>query len=222
MDRIALTKDNAHIAYDFWQPEPLFDGKIVFVLGGGPSLATFDCGNLHGLPTVVVNSSAKIALWAPVLYFQDTNWFEANESLVRTWGGIVCTPSRSAKLAAPDIIKRLELVHTDRFLIGGKAIRWGRTSGHSAISLAIAMGAAYVCLLGFDMKRDANGRSHWHDDYNSQDDKMYSHDFIPATAGWHVMAIAANVWIINCTPGSALDEFPRDSIDRWIGFAKAQ
>jgi hypothetical protein len=91
-------------------------------------------------------------------------------------------------------------------------LKFGRTSGHTAISLAIAMGAVRVILLGYDMRR-VDGRSHFHDEYGSQDDKLFSHDFLVHFAGWNEAARRCGVTVINTTPGSALTEFPSGDLN---------
>ena len=86
------------------------------------------------------------------------------------------------------------------------AIRRGRSSGHTAVALAIAMQARLVVLLGFDM-RGLNGRSHFHDRYRNNDLAMYAREFVPSFDGWDAAARALDVTVLNATPGSALDEF---------------
>lgn len=91
--------------------------------------------------------------------------------------------------------------------IGSPEIQAGRSSGHSAISLAIAMGARRVCLIGYDM-RLVDNREHFHSDYRGgRDLTIYEKEFVPSFHGWNEAARASGVEILNCTPGSAVQEF---------------
>jgi hypothetical protein len=93
-------------------------------------------------------------------------------------------------------------------------IQCGRSTGHMAVSLAHAMGAARICLVGYDM-RVVDGREHHHDDYKGQprDLEIYANEFVPAFAGWHAAALNDGFEILNCTPGSAVTEFPFADLD---------
>jgi len=95
-------------------------------------------------------------------------------------------------------------------------IQQGRSSGHTAVSLAVAFRAATVVLLGFDM-RVVDGREHHHDEYTGERDLgQYATDFVPAFNGWREAALAREVTIVNATPGSALHEFPMVSLDEMM------
>lgn len=92
-------------------------------------------------------------------------------------------------------------------------IHGGRSSGHTAISLAIALGAAQVALVAYDM-RVVEGREHFHSDYRGPRDlTIYGNEFVPGFTGWNEAALASGVRIVNCTPGSAVTEFPFADLD---------
>ena len=173
-----------------WQPEPLFAGQTVFLLGGGPSLTPDDVARLRDRPTIAVNMAAALAPWADVLFFRDLDWFLRNRPLVGGWAGLAVTINRSAAIqgSAPGApsVKRVATVHCADFpAAGSAAIRYGRSSGHLAVSLAIAMGARRVALLGYDC-RFVDGRSHFHDQYSAPIEHVYTIDFLPAWRGWGV------------------------------------
>lgn len=91
--------------------------------------------------------------------------------------------------------------------IGNKEIWGGRSSGHTAISLAIAMGAKRVAMVGYDM-RVVGGKEHFHADYkNGRDLSIYANEFVPGFNGWNESAWASGCEVLNCTPGSAVSEF---------------
>ncbi len=197
---------------EYWTPEPLLAGDTVFLLGGGPSLRDFDVQRLRGRRVMAINCSCAICPWAEFLYFTDTSWFEHRRTLVAAWPGTVITASRVAKAALPEKLKRIQLVTQPDFTIGEPVLKFGRSSGHTAISVAIAMGAARVILLGYDMQI-VGGRSHHHNEYHTEDIKLFRDDFLVHFQGWGEAARRIGVEVLNCTPGSALAEFPMRSID---------
>lgn len=92
-------------------------------------------------------------------------------------------------------------------------VHGGRSSGHTAVSLAIALGAACVPLVAYDM-RFVDGREHFHTDYRGpRDATIYGNEFVPGFNGWNEAALASGVRIVNCTPGSAVTEFPFADLD---------
>lgn len=188
-----------------WPLQPILAGETVFVIGGGASLRGFDFGRLAGLRTIAVNQAAAHVATPDMLFFTDTNWFEANEALVRGWPGIAFTASRESKRRHAGL-RQVLTTATNDFPPG--LVRRGRSSGHTAVGLAIALGAPLTVLLGFDMHAEP-GRSHFHDEYRTWDAAMYAREFIPSFAGWDRGARALGATVLNATPGSALDEFRR-------------
>jgi hypothetical protein len=198
---------------DYWQPAPIWRGKTVFIVGGGPSLLGFDFGRLRGRSVIAVNRAAKDVPWADALLFRDQPWFDANRALVAAWPGHAFTTCPQSKAALPEKMKLLATAMRADFLPGTSPLKRGRSGGQMGISLAIAANAAAVVLLGFDMRLVA-GRSHYHDDYRTESERLYRNDFLRHFEGWNAAAQRAGVDVINATPGSALDEFRRGEIDQ--------
>jgi hypothetical protein len=143
---------------EYWSPEPIFAGNTVFCLASGPSLTKEIAEKVRGRSTIVVNSSCTLAPWASVLYFTDSSWYEQRREIVANWTGMVVCMSRTAKAELPDKVKRIRGVGEpscalDEFpAAGSDVVRQGRSSGHTAVSLAVAMGAKTIVLLGYDMR----------------------------------------------------------------------
>lgn len=202
---------------EYWSPEPLFKGETIFCLASGPSLTAEVCLRVRGRRSIAVNSSSVLAPWASVLFFTDSSWYEQRRDLVANWAGLVISMSRTAKREMPDKVKRVEGQGDPAALPGFSrerhVIQQGRSSGHTAVSLAIALGAARVVLLGYDM-RFVEGREHCHGEYKGpRDVAIYERDFIPGFAGWNEAARAVGVDVVNATRDSALKEFPSVSLD---------
>jgi hypothetical protein len=218
-----------------WAVEPLFAGQTVFCLASGPSLTAEMVGLVMDRPTIVVNSSALLAPWATVLYFTDSSWYEQHRDLVAEFPGLVVTMSRTAKRELPDKVRRIKMFGDPDLPamfppVGSGLVRQGRSSGHTAIALAIAMGARRVVLLGYDC-RVVDGREHHHDDYliggrvdypTEKEDprwnnkREYSTVFVRGYYGWKLSAAAAGVEILNATPGSAITEFDRIDLRHFL------
>lgn len=207
----------------FWTPEPIFKGETVFVLASGPSLTQNVCDRIRGRNAIVVNKSFRLAPWAAVWFFTDGHIYESHREDVRTWAGEVVTLSRAAKREQPDKVKRLKGEWTKGFPpIGSPIIRQGRSSGHTAISVAAALGASLIPLLGFDM-RLVEGKEHHHAEYaGPRDLDIYAREFVPAFAGWNDDALQAGIRIVNCTPGSAVTEFPFADLDEVLTCAPSR
>lgn len=153
-----------------------------------------------------------------VLYFTDADWFEQRRGAVAAWRGMVVSPSSYAKRQMPEKILRVQgEFRADFPRLGAQAIRKGKSSGQTAIGLAVALGASTVVLLGFDMKQVA-GRSHHHDEYMSTP-AIFAQRFVPAFRGWAASAEKAGVRIVNATPGSALREFAAIDLDEALRLA---
>ena len=197
-----------------------FTNKTVFILGGGPSLLNDDQlglleGHLenqkiHKRRVIAINESIYCALYADILFFRDIAWYFGNREIVETWDGVVVTTTPSRFYNENENCTNVNIVqlkHSSDFLIGGDTIRYGRSSGHLALSLAINLGAKRCVLLGFDC-RFVDGRSHFHSENNRTTALTYSSDFLPAWNGWGDAARRAGVEVVNATPNSAIIEFP--------------
>lgn len=207
-----LETDSWVEAYRKRQLRLVVQGRDDFLPGVGPSLTAEICQRVRGRRSMAINSSAVLAPWASVLFFTDSGWYEPRRQLVANWDGLVISMSRTAKREMPDKVKRVQGEGDPQalpgFSRGPHVIQQGRSSGHTAVSLAIALGATRVVLLDYDMRIVAD-REHCHDEYkgSARDSEIYQREFAPGFAGWDEAARAVGVEVINATEGSALKEF---------------
>lgn len=200
---------------DLWTPPPLWRGQAAFVMASGPSMTREIADRVRGANAIAVNSTIKIAPWAPVWFFTDTASYEANRAALDAYRGTIVTMCKRAKADHPERVARVKGEWMPGFPpAGSQTVRQGRSSGHTAVSLAVSLGASLVVLLGFDM-RVVDDREHHHDDYagTDRDPTIYEREFIPGFRGWREDAARAGVIIVNATPGSALAEFPSVDLD---------
>ncbi len=92
-------------------------------------------------------------------------------------------------------------------------LRHGSNSGYQAINLAVHLGAKKIILLGYDMHREG-ARDNWHDEPRptSSPDK-YAHSMLPHFASLVRPLAERGVEVVNATPGSALDAFPKATLE---------
>lgn len=205
--------------YEFWPVEPLYRGETIFCLASGPSLTAEVCERVRARRTIVVNTSCMLAPWGSVLFFTDSGWYEPRRDIVKNWPGEVMSMSRTAKRELPNKVKRIQgcgdPMFPPKFPVPGSMpfVQQGRSSGHTAVSLAIGLGASRVVLLGYDM-RIIDGREHHHSEYTGPRDlNQYAREFVPAFNGWSAAAQKIGVTVQNATPDSAVTEFPFVSFD---------
>lgn len=201
----------------FWSPPVEWTGETAFVLGCGPSLTAEIVDTIKGRRVVAVNAAYRLAPWAPYLVFSDRGWFDHRRPAIEAFRGVVVTPSRRPAEVLPAKVMRVAVARTGVFPQPGSGpIRHGNSSGALGVSLAVALGAERVVLLGFDM-RVVDGRSHWHAEYWARPaenfEPVYRERFVPAFNGWCAQAMAMGVRIVNATAGSALQEFPFVTLD---------
>lgn len=88
----------------------------------------------------------------------------------------------------------------------------GKNSGYQAIGLAYYFGAKRILLLGFDFQR-TGGRVHWHPDHprtlgNGGRFAEWVKEMRPMAADLRKEAVE----VINCSRSTAIDAFPRSTI----------
>lgn len=182
---------------------------VVFLLGGGPSLAKIDLGMLKGQYVIAINRAYEIYPEASMLFFADHSFFEEHQE------GICASPIPVKATAAKRLLGSPEFLTVNRdrstkrsSLIQGNGTVPNTNSGLMAANLAFQLGAKLVVLLGMDLK-EVKGRKHWHDGY--------SHPSPPKTCSemlseWKGVRSAA--WrmfggdLLHGTPGSELEEIP--------------
>jgi hypothetical protein len=198
-----------------------------FVIASGPSLTRDVCDKIRGHNAIVVNASFRLAPWAPILFFTDSSFYEQYWDAVEAWNGEIVTLSKAAKRDLSDRVQLLasegdpSLPLLDFPPAGAPAVAQGRTSGHTATSVAVAHRPAHLGLVGFDM-RVVDGREHHHAEYKGPRDlDVYASDYVPAFVGWNAAALRAGVKIWNCTPGSAVNEFEFADVDEVIACARS-
>jgi len=168
-----------------------WEGKTVACIASGPSLTYEDCARVEsaGIPSIAVNNSWERARFSDILFAADFAWWKRN------FEGITIPAERWTNNVQAARVYGLNLQHKRKSL----------NSGLLAIKLAINLGAKIILLLGYDAKID-NG-THWHGNH-----KLTKNPDAKRCDIWlrqFMMEDFGDITIINCTPKSAINRFPR-------------
>ena len=159
-------------------------GHRAFVVGGGASLKGFDWELLKGELTIGINRAVEVfdpsivfsmdlRLWS---YYERGDLGEAATERFRAYKG------NKVWSVTPNFILPPEAYYISRpkqsigYRLGSlKEMEAANNSGYGALQLALALGAAPVYLLGFDMTGDGKGKQvWWHNGYPvSQSENVY-------------------------------------------------
>ncbi len=206
---------------EFWSVPKMWAGQTVVILAGGPSLdleqvRLVGLARLRGRIRVIAVDDAYIpAFWADLLYGCDWRWWKKHCGAIG-FPGIKATLSNSLKHLDdyPDI-QLLENTGTEGFEPQPTGLRTGRNGGYQAINLTAHTAPKRIVLLGFDMKADADGRTHWfgkHEDWELKP-TILTNVMRPAFDGLVAPLKELGIEVVNATPGSALEAFPRVKLE---------
>lgn len=191
------------------------------------------------LRAIAVNDAYLLAPWADAHYAADAKWhawhttgiqkpalkLSADQVAARwaefagqrcsvEWGMDYPTPVPNAVVAdlRVHLLRNLHgPYHGEGLSKDPEAIVSGRNSGFQALNLAVLAGAKRIILLGYDGAPGSDGRTHWHGGHPSPSAGIYEH----IRRSFSVVESeleAAGVTVLNCSPGSAINAFPKASL----------
>lgn len=174
-------------------------------IASGPSLTAEDCEAVRrsGHPTIVTNTTFRLAPWADVLFGFDLRWWNKYIAEVKAvFGGKLMSMSQ------------ISPQHGVATMFGSTWFRGSGNSGSCAISVALPSGAKKVVLLGYDAADGPNGEKHWHGDHpkglsNALSMKRWPGQFEKIAAE----ARRQNVKILNASRRTALTCFERVELE---------
>jgi hypothetical protein len=207
-----------------WHIPRLWPNSLVVCIGSGPSLSKFQIDYIQNKPIkiIAINDAYRACPFADLLYASDYRWWQYHIEETKQFKGLRVglgyrnRPFEGIYYVAPELNERGDPVSTGLSL-DPRYIRTANNSGFQAINLAVLLGAKRIVLLGYDMKKDVYGRSHFFGDHPQKirSESCYQ-SFI---SHFHTMVKPLkeiDVEIINCTPGSALHVFPMGELEKWI------
>lgn len=202
------------LAFDWWLD---WRGKTAAIIASGPSAANAGVEQLRGrVPVMAVNESHQLAPWADALYGCDGKWWKLR-AFVPSFKGLKLTFDAGTSVHRPEI-KRIDVAtHSDDVLVERPGrIGSGGNSGFQALNLAVQFGAKRILLVGYDMRVDFG--EHWHGRHppglNNPCPVGNLPRWIKAFEGSAGVLAALGVNVINCSPVSALANYPKSTITR--------
>lgn len=207
-----------------WTPPLKWKNQDAIIIGGGPSLSSFDFKRLIGRNTIGCNDAYRLGPEiVQVCLFGDKSWWDRNKQNLTNFPNDVVTCSPSLINFPCGWLK--QIARQKDGLHRTAPIGWNHNTGACAINLAIMLGAVRIFLLGFDLSRRlSDNKAHWHA-YNvrSIEDESYRR-FLKGFG--HVYADLKKfpeVRVTNVTDGSSqLPFFPRISFDVFLKYVPPQ
>lgn len=199
-----------------WKPQQWWAGQDAFIIGGGPSLREFDWRRLIPFLTVGCNDAYQLGpSVCTICMFSDLNWYQQHlKRGIKEFPNPVITNQSSLHESEIENVLTMERSSNGP---SRTALGWGGNTGYSAINLALILGARRVFLLGFDMKR-VKRKTNWHDQNVGVPNDASYHRFIQGFE--QSVELFAKVFpereIINITPDSELNVFPKADLDDYI------
>lgn len=200
-----------------WTPEKVWDGRDVYIIGGGKSLEHFDWSLLLDKCTIGCNDAYSHGVdICKICFFGDSIWFDDHKENLAKYKGTVFT---NAPALYSTRIKWLWTMMRGSSGIHSESLGWNFNSGACSVNLAVLLGAKRVYLLGFDMKL-TNGQNNWHPNNLSKPDPDIFEKFIE---GFELLKISMdkqypNIEVINITDDSDLNIYPKIELnDFWEG-----
>lgn len=189
----------------------MIEGKTVFLVGGGPSLKTFDFSRLHGRTVLAINKAMFDCPFACILFWTDPRIWQR-------WAEDIMSHRAPIKVAAnkgtyPAPVQKVAVTGRKGFDDRPNHIRSGNNSGYGAINWVAHRRPRRLILLGYDMAyRD--GDSHYHDGYGVVHyEKTLTDKMLPYFEGLREPLRARGIEVVNASRDSRITVWPRVSID---------
>lgn len=153
-----------------WNPQEIWLGKEVFILGGGHSLRGWDVVPLRSEKVIGCNQAWRYGSGiCDIIIFCDSKFIFAEKNKprqpeyngLRDFGGIVVT--NDSQLRHRTDLPWLKCMMRKPRGLHKDALGFNCNTGAAALNLALILGAKVVYLLGFDMCLDDDGRPNYHD-----------------------------------------------------------
>lgn len=189
-----------------WSVPRMWKGSTVYILGGGPSLASVDIERLRGRRVIALNNAYRLANWFPMMYFHDCIWWSWHAKELASWPGVRVTSCVECQNVP--WIRFLHHGNRATLDIRPQYLSRGSNAGFAGMSLAEKLGAQRIILLGYDMRVVA-GQHNWHKDHQRVvNATIYQSEFIDPFIAVAPLLKVRGIEVINATPGSALTAFP--------------
>jgi hypothetical protein len=204
----------------WWQD---WRGQAAAIIGAGPSAKDPQLELLRDrhVHIIAINESYRLAPWAEILYSCDYAWWAAHKGLPE-FAGLKLTHDRRACREFSSLHRvEIENPGSDDLLVERPSyVGAGGNSGFQAMNLAIQFGAVRIMLIGIDCNL-SNGE-HWHGRHHYQLNNPAESNvrrWKRAFDGAAGRLMSLGIDVVNCSPTSSLQNYPKLSISealkRW-------
>ena len=201
-----------------WRVPREWDGETVAILASGPSMTRDQADYVRGKCRVIaVNNQGidthvdgvlqpALAPWADALYAADYKWWNCYKDRALKFEkykiSIRSGPFKEVHYLQQSAVRVFD-PRPDYLVTGGN-------SGYQALHLAVHFGAKRVILLGYDMRMQGT-RKHWFGDHPGNLNARGNYPMWIRCFQMFANELRKNlgVGVVNCTPGTALDCFPK-------------
>ncbi len=203
----------------------MWKGETVAILASGEGInrGVVNAVIGAGCKTIAVNRTVELAVAADMLYAGDGPFWQVHP-LARHFPGVkVCLfadgVSSRRSCMPPEGVHMLRWSGVTGFDPDPSYIRTGKNSGYAALHVAAHTGARRILLCGYNM-----GAKNWHARYAPplRNTKPEQYAIWRPMFGGLARALAGlGIEVLNCTPDSALDAFPKVTLDEALDLVTA-
>lgn len=208
-----------------WTASAIWRGATVVCAAPGPSLTAPVCDRLRvkrllgEVRVLAVGDAYRLLPWADAVYHADTAWWHLHWPQVGRLAAMKVTigeRQNDGRVAGPVAyggVLYLANAGPNGFDPDPACLRTGLHSGYQALHLAAHTGAAKVLLVGYDT-RLVDGRRHFFGEHPEplNRDSPYP-QFAAAYREIAGPLAERGVEVLNCTPGSAIQDFPFKTLE---------
>jgi hypothetical protein len=211
-----------------------WEGQTVVLIGGGPSLTLEDVGRVYSayergrVCVIAINSAYLLAPWADVCLFADSHFWKWHTDGVAVpalglsahdvrerfakFAGQKCTIENSGGNVTDPKVHVLRNKTGFGISRDPRALVDGRNSGALGLNLSILAGATKNLLLGFDGKPDGD-KTHMLGAHPRPTPEAAYPLYVQAMREIKKAIAGMGVDVINCSTSSAIDAWPRMSLE---------
>ena len=191
-----------------------WDGATVVCIAGGPSLTREQAERAQAsCPVIVANDAYLLAPKAQALYFADSKWWKWHKDRdeFKSFAGEKCTIENTGRTVEDPEVHIIRNLGREGLSSDPTGVMTGYGSGYMAINIAVLAGAKRILLLGFDNK-PMNGKNHFfgeHPDKSRQPFVLWNKAYRSLITPLKELGVE----VINCSPGTAIEAFPKMSLE---------
>lgn len=209
-----------------WRVPRDWPGATCAILASGPSLSDSQIAVVRAAhaagrcKAIAIKETWRRAPWADVLYATGAKeWRRLGDAVA--FRGLKVGLAYGSPITHPGVLLVACNTEMPGLSLDPALLYCGRESkgvgaphgGFQAINLAVLFGARRILLLGYDLRPGPSGEAHWFPDRERPGEGLPPFKgFLRAYNSLPPDLARAGVEVINCTPGSALDLFPRADI----------